>query len=210
MAALRRVSYSMENLIRLAASQNSLRSSVIQAARRDQRRHCQSVRDGPGRGEPGDSGRHSARLRSRWRRVPARQRGQAERGGKIFRHVIEQQRPEWTNCPYGSRCRTRHFETRVASQVRPSCQGSSDIERGAAPGLTRTGGQRLWRKPVTQRATMLFRAYAIVAVLTFIFQMFVRIPQCADTGGCAISVGKGLLWSIAWPAGWAVYLKGAL
>jgi hypothetical protein len=25
-----------------------------------------------------------------------------------------------------------------------------------------------------------------------------------------ISICKGLLWSIAWPAGWAVYLKGAL
>jgi hypothetical protein len=50
---------------------------------------------------------------------------------------------------------------------------------------------------------MLFRTYAILAALTFLFQIFVRIPQCASTGGCAISLGKGLLWSIVWPAGWA-------
>jgi hypothetical protein len=42
---------------------------------------------------------------------------------------------------------------------------------------------------------------------------FRRIGSLAgrsNTGGCAINIGKGLLWSIAWPAGWAVYLKGAL
>lgn len=56
--------------------------------------------------------------------------------------------------------------------------------------------------------TALFRTYAILAALTFLFQIVVRIPQCAHAGGCTVSIGKGLLWSIVWPAGWAAYVKG--
>ena len=77
-----------------------------------------------------------------------------------------------------------------------SGQAPSDVERGADPGFKRTGRACLWREPVKNAKVTLFRAYAIFAVLTFLFQIFVRIPQCADTGGCAISLGKGLLWSI--------------
>jgi hypothetical protein len=58
--------------------------------------------------------------------------------------------------------------------------------------------------------TALFRTNAILAVLTFPFQIVVRIPQCAHAGGCTVTIGKGLLWSIVWPAGWAVDLKGML
>src|SRR5204863_6301172 len=47
--------------------------------------------------------------------------------------------PEWTNCPYGSRCRTRHFETVTTAEIRPSCQSCGDVERRAAPSVARTG-----------------------------------------------------------------------
>lgn len=54
------------------------------------------------------------------------------------------------------------------------------------------------------------RVYGILAVLTLVFEIFIRLRQCGDTGGCAVSLVKGLGWSIVWPAGWIVYLKGML
>ena len=53
-------------------------------------------------------------------------------------------------------------------------------------------------------------AYVVIGVLTLIFELYVRIPQCTGAGSCAVSLGKGLVWSIVWPLGWAVYLKGAV
>jgi hypothetical protein len=53
-------------------------------------------------------------------------------------------------------------------------------------------------------------AYGIAAVLTVVFETFIRLRACADTGGCTISLVKGFVWSIVWPAGWIVYLKGML
>lgn len=51
-------------------------------------------------------------------------------------------------------------------------------------------------------------AYVIVGVLTLIFEIYVRLPQCSGTSACAVSFGKGVIWSIVWPLGWIVYLKG--
>jgi hypothetical protein len=51
-------------------------------------------------------------------------------------------------------------------------------------------------------------AYVAIAAATLVFQIYVQVPQCAGTAGCAISFGKGVVWSIIWPAGWFVYLKG--
>jgi hypothetical protein len=50
--------------------------------------------------------------------------------------------------------------------------------------------------------------YIALAVLTSIFEIYVRLPQCAGVAACTISLGKGVVWSIVWPAGWVVYLKG--
>ena len=61
---------------------------------------------------------------------------------------------------------------------------------------------------MTINANLILRAYGIVAVLTLIFQIIVRVQQCAHTGGCAISFAKGFAWSVVWPAAWIAYLKG--
>jgi hypothetical protein len=62
---------------------------------------------------------------------------------------------------------------------------------------------------MTKNANLALRAYAVIGALTMIFQIIVRVRQCADTGGCAISFAKGFAWSVIWPAGWVAYLKGA-
>ena len=61
----------------------------------------------------------------------------------------------------------------------------------------------------TARKTLL-AIYLAIAALTLVFEIYVRTPQCAGTAGCAVSYGKGAVWSIVWPAGWYVYLKGML
>ena len=62
---------------------------------------------------------------------------------------------------------------------------------------------------MTKNANVILRVYAVIAALTLIFQIIVRVQQCAHTGGCAISVAKGFVWSVVWPAAWVAYLKGA-
>jgi hypothetical protein len=70
--------------------------------------------------------------------------------------------------------------------------------------------ERLLReRSMTKNANVILRVYAVIAALTLIFQIFVRVQQCAHTGGCAISVAKGFAWSVVWPAAWVAYLKGA-
>ena len=62
-----------------------------------------------------------------------------------------------------------------------------------------------------RNTNLILRTYAVIAALTLIFQIIVRVQQCAHTGGCAISFAKGFAWSVIWPAAWGVYLKeGAL
>jgi hypothetical protein len=61
---------------------------------------------------------------------------------------------------------------------------------------------------MTANAKRLLAAYVGVAVLTLIFQIYVRAPQCAGVTGCAVSFIKGCIWSVIWPAGWIVYLRG--
>ena len=48
--------------------------------------------------------------------------------------------------------------------------------------------------------------YVIMAILTLIFQIYVRTPQC--TPDCTISYAKAVVWSTVWPASWVVYLAG--
>jgi hypothetical protein len=52
--------------------------------------------------------------------------------------------------------------------------------------------------------------YVGVAILTLAFEIFVRAQQCAGASDCALSFAKGIVWSLIWPAGWIVYLKGIL
>jgi hypothetical protein len=48
--------------------------------------------------------------------------------------------------------------------------------------------------------------YALAALLTLIFQVYVRSSQCAPD--CALSYAKAVVWSSIWPASWIVYLAG--
>ena len=60
----------------------------------------------------------------------------------------------------------------------------------------------------TSVSKKLLAIYLAIAVLTLIFEIYVRTPQCAGMASCAVSYGKGVIWSIVWPAGWYVYVKG--
>jgi hypothetical protein len=48
--------------------------------------------------------------------------------------------------------------------------------------------------------------YAAAAVLTLIFQIWVRSGYCGD--GCAVSYAKAVVWAALWPASWVVYIAG--
>jgi hypothetical protein len=60
----------------------------------------------------------------------------------------------------------------------------------------------------TSAARNLVAAYAVVGVLTFLFQAWVRLDQCAGAADCALSLAKGAVWSTIWPASWVVYAAG--
>jgi polyferredoxin len=48
--------------------------------------------------------------------------------------------------------------------------------------------------------------YGIMAILTLIFQVYVRSSQCAPD--CALSYAKAVIWASIWPASWIVYIAG--
>jgi hypothetical protein len=48
------------------------------------------------------------------------------------------------------------------------------------------------------------------AILTLIFQIYVRTGPCTLEGDCALSYAKAVVWAVIWPASWFVYLSGAL
>jgi hypothetical protein len=53
-------------------------------------------------------------------------------------------------------------------------------------------------------------AYGVIGVLTFLFQVWIRLAQCEGAANCALSLAKGVVWSTIWPAYWIVYLAGFL
>jgi hypothetical protein len=59
----------------------------------------------------------------------------------------------------------------------------------------RLSGNQLW-----------LTLYGVMAVLSLIFQIYVRSSQCALD--CALSYAKAVVWSAIWPASWIVYLAG--
>ena len=48
--------------------------------------------------------------------------------------------------------------------------------------------------------------YALMALFTLLFQVYVRSPQCAPD--CALSFAKAVVWASIWPASWIVYVAG--
>jgi uncharacterized membrane protein YjfL (UPF0719 family) len=70
--------------------------------------------------------------------------------------------------------------------------------------------------PLRQRAEaraqlimhLIWGSYAVVLVLTLVFQVFTRLQECAGLRACAISLAKAGFWSVAWPFYWMFYLNG--
>lgn len=52
--------------------------------------------------------------------------------------------------------------------------------------------------------------YVGLAVLTLIFQIWVRSYECAGLQDCGLSFAKAIVWSVIWPISWIVYLAGFL
>lgn len=50
--------------------------------------------------------------------------------------------------------------------------------------------------------------YVALAILTLIFQFYVRSQTCAAAGICTVEYTKAFIWAAIWPASWLAYLKG--
>ena len=55
---------------------------------------------------------------------------------------------------------------------------------------------------------LIFGLYVGIACFTLAFQSHIRLSECAGTAACTLSIGKGAIWSAAWPASWAGYAYG--
>ena len=69
------------------------------------------------------------------------------------------------------------------------------MEMAAPMADVRAGRGRMWPA-----------LYALTALLTLIFQIYIRSSQCAPD--CALSYAKAVVWASIWPASWIVYLAG--
>jgi hypothetical protein len=49
------------------------------------------------------------------------------------------------------------------------------------------------------------KLYGIGALLTFFRQLLYRLDHCSDASECALSLLKGVAWSMAWPLWWAMW-----
>lgn len=54
------------------------------------------------------------------------------------------------------------------------------------------------------------KAYAAIAVLTLVFQVYIRSQQCEGVAACGMSYAKAVAWAAVWPASWAVFLPGVM
>jgi len=45
-------------------------------------------------------------------------------------------------------------------------------------------------------------AYAAFGLLTFLYQLPIRLDHCAGLGRCTLSLVKGIVWSVIWPVYW--------
>ena len=58
-----------------------------------------------------------------------------------------------------------------------------------------------------QMQKFLLGIYLAAAIATLVFQVAVHTQQCTGASNCALSYGKAVVWSVIWPASWAVYLR---
>src|SRR5262245_18988695 len=50
-------------------------------------------------------------------------------------------------------------------------------------------------------------AYVGGCLLTLLFQVAIRLPECTGFGPCALTMAKGGFWSLAWPLYWQIYMR---
>ena len=63
-------------------------------------------------------------------------------------------------------------------------------------------------RPWPRWAVFLLGAYVGAGLVTFGFQSYIRLGQCSGYASCAVSLAKGAVWSMFWPASWPVYAAG--
>jgi hypothetical protein len=69
--------------------------------------------------------------------------------------------------------------------------------------------QRQRAEATAQRVMFIvWGSYAVLAVVTLVFQVVIRLQECSGVAGCAVSLGKALPWSVLWPFFWVFYLNG--
>jgi hypothetical protein len=61
-----------------------------------------------------------------------------------------------------------------------------------------------WLSTIGRHPTLL-AIYVVFALQAFLFQAFIRLHQCAGIDACALSLAKGVAWSVIWPAYWLGY-----
>jgi hypothetical protein len=68
------------------------------------------------------------------------------------------------------------------------------------------------QRTVEQRARLAMRSiwtlYAVVAVLTLAFRLWLAWAQCIGLGECAAGTVKSLIWMVFWPFYWMLYTNG--
>ncbi|MFL5003036.1 MAG: hypothetical protein ACJ8E1_13630 [Xanthobacteraceae bacterium] len=69
--------------------------------------------------------------------------------------------------------------------------------------------QRQRAEVVAQRVmSVVWGSYAVMAVVTLMFQIVIRLQECVGPKACAVSLAKAVPWSVGWPFYWAFYLNG--
>lgn len=62
--------------------------------------------------------------------------------------------------------------------------------------------------PIRLEKHGLLAFYCGLALLTLVFQIYVRSQECERFAGCALSFAKATVWAAIWPASWIVYFAG--
>jgi hypothetical protein len=92
----------------------------------------------------------------------------------------------------------------MAKKKSTGAKSSGARSEGAKGSNAKTAGAD--GESAVSRASGWIAAYGAVALLTFLFQVWIRLPQCEGAGACAFSLLKGLFWALIWPTYWVIYL----
>jgi hypothetical protein len=89
----------------------------------------------------------------------------------------------------------------VAPCARPAEGGLGDAGQDSWPKTTAA-------ESIGRSRRLLLSCYLIAALLTLAFQIWVRSDECLGVTACGMSFAKGVVWSLAWPLSWVVYIAG--